>query len=107
MQSAHPGWHPEYVHPAPLQAAPLLCVVSQTFPQPAQFVTLCSDVSQPLTFGAAALQSPYPGAQPAYTQPPSPQAAPALCVVSQTLPQPVQFSAVSIRVSQPSRSGTP
>ena len=57
MQSAHPGWHPECVHPAPLQAAPLLWVVSQMLPHAPQLVTDDRLLEQPPTLGGVVLQS--------------------------------------------------
>jgi hypothetical protein len=49
--------HPEYVHVAPLQPVPTLLVVSQAIPQPVQFDTPSSRVSQPFVFGALESQS--------------------------------------------------
>jgi hypothetical protein len=57
LQSAQPAAHPLYVHFVPLQPVPLLWVVSQTLPQPAQLDTLDSELSQPSESGAVLLQS--------------------------------------------------
>jgi hypothetical protein len=58
LQSPQPPEH-EYEHVVPLQLA-VPCVVSHTRPQPLQFVVVLRSVSQPLVFGATALQSPHP-----------------------------------------------
>jgi hypothetical protein len=57
MQSAQPAAQPPYVHVVPLQPVPLLRVVSQTLPQPAQLDTDDNELSQPSMSGAVLLQS--------------------------------------------------
>jgi hypothetical protein len=62
-QSAHPDAQPVYVHPPPLQAAPVLWVVSHDWAHIAQLRVVLRFVSQPSVFGGALMQSPQPGAQ--------------------------------------------
>jgi hypothetical protein len=57
LQSAHPAAQPLYEHVVPLQLAPLLWTVSQALPQPAQFDTDVSGLSQPSESGDVLLQS--------------------------------------------------
>jgi hypothetical protein len=89
-----------------VQLGTLLLVVSHALPQPPQLLVVVIEVSQPLVFGAAVLQSAYPLAQPPrYVQEPPTHCAPALVSVSQALPHPPQLVGVVVGVSQPSRSG--
>lgn len=103
-QFANPLEHPEYVHFEALHVAPVLLVVSQTLPQPPQFVVVVIDVSHPLVFAPALSQSPKPALQ-TYPQAPAVHVALDAFVVSQVLPQPPQFSVVVVDVSHPLVSG--
>jgi hypothetical protein len=78
-QSAHPDAQPVYVQLTPLQAAPLLCVVSHDWLHTPQLATLARSVSQPLVFGAVFWQSPQPGAQRLYVHEVPLHPAPRLC----------------------------
>jgi hypothetical protein len=105
VQLANPGSQPLYWHVVPLQLAPVLCIVSQALPQPAQSVVVFVGVEQPAVFGGVGLQSAKPGSQPVYEQVELVQDAPMLCVVSHVSPHAPQFIAPPVGVSQPSRSG--
>jgi hypothetical protein len=88
-----------------LQVAPVLVLVSQTFPHPPQFVTVLVCVSQPFTSVPVMSQLPQPDWQPVYVQLVPLQPVPTLCVVSHAFPHPPQLVIVLVGVSQPAVSG--
>jgi hypothetical protein len=100
-QSPQPTLH-TYEHVVPLHDG-VPRVVSHTFPQPPQLVVRLSDVSHPLVFGAALLQSSHPGLHVYEHVVPLHEGVPR--AVSHALPQPPQLVVVVVGVSQPTRFG--
>jgi hypothetical protein len=90
------------VHVVPVHAAPVLRVVSQVLPQPAQLAVVLVAVSQPARSGAVVVQLAKPALQLVYVHVVPPlHAAPLLARVSQARPHPEQLLVVLIGVSQP------
>ena len=94
------------MHDVPVHEAPMLFVVSQVLPQPAQLVTLVVAVSHPFVSGETLSQSAKPARQPLYEHVDAPrQMGPVLLTVSHATPHPPQSVVVLSDVSHPSLSG--
>jgi hypothetical protein len=104
LQSVRPALH-LYVHVVPSQLAAPVFVLHAAFWHAPHVAVEDSDDSQPLVSGAVVSQSAKPAAQPVYAQLPALQLVPVLVFVSHERPQPPQFAAVVICVSQPFVSG--
>jgi hypothetical protein len=103
LQSSRPELH-WYVHVDPVQLAAPVLVLHALLHPPHDAVDERDD-SHPFVLGAALTQSANPFAQPVYAQLPPLQLAPLLWLVSHDFPQPPQFCAVVVCVSQPLVSG--
>jgi hypothetical protein len=106
LQSAQPEAHPLYVQLEmdETQIAPVLCTVSQLWPQAPQLGP-DTGVSQPLVSGGVVSQSAHPVAQFMYWQVVPLQLGPRLCCVSHASPHAPQLDTVARDVSQPLVSG--
>jgi hypothetical protein len=106
LQSAQPEAQPLYVQfeMDETQIAPVLCTVSQLWPQPPQLEAE-TGVSHPFVSGGVVSQSAHPGAQLLYWQVVPLHAGPTLCCVSHASPHAPQLDTVERDVSQPLVSG--